>query len=259
LSTTKEKAPVIPRVPTRDEAFASVRQRIVELTPQVRSANLEHERLKEETKAAKAIWEGHSHALTSLCEELVEIEAGTWQPRLPFPVEETAKPKKSRKKKPADPGATDEISVLTGYGMTEKQIATLLQSQLAAEGPFKTIADLEAAIRKDEWWHKKIKGFGESKRDALLDAIVAYRAKFPVPSEEDDEPEPTEEQPAADAVSADGEQTAPADPVAEDQPSAEGTEAEPPEPAAEAEPDPQAQEEPAPEQAEEPSEDQPEE
>ena len=200
---TKEddKKPAAPRVPTRAEAFEDVKGRIVALTPLVGEAALEHERLKEDTKEAKAIWEGRAAQLTRLCEELVQIENGTWQPRLPFPAAAEEKPKgKGRKAKPVDPGATAPLSQLALHGMTDKQIETMLGSQLASEGPCKTIADLEAAIRRDEWWHKKIKGFGETKRDALIDALTAYRSKFPVPSEDDDEEETEEEPEVATAI-----------------------------------------------------------
>ena len=54
-------------------------------------------------------------------------------------------------------------------------------SQLAKEQPLKTVGDLFRAIAADQWWFKKVKGLGEQKRDALINATIAYREKFPVP------------------------------------------------------------------------------
>jgi len=86
-----------------------------------------------------------------------------------------------------DVGAIAPLAELIKHGLTEKQVEMLEGSALATERKLKTVADLEAAIRGDEWWHKKIRGFGVDKVDKVIDALIAYRAKYPVVSEEESE------------------------------------------------------------------------
>lgn len=126
--------------------------------------------------------------LTALALDLVKIERGTYTPPMfdsDGNVMATAKPSDqlgSSGPKMADPGETAGFEAL---GLSESFRSKLSESQLAKEVKLKTVADLERAIAADEWWHKKIKGVGKTKLDDLLDAIVAYRAEYPIPVADD--------------------------------------------------------------------------
>jgi hypothetical protein len=177
----QEPAKPAPKVPSREDAFKDVQGRIIALTPKVADAAREHERCKEETKIAKALWEGKSAELTELCMELVEIDNGTWQPRLPFPSADTSGPKVE------DPADSAALDVLTEHGLTAKQIEKIAGSKLAAENPMRTVGDLSRAINKNGWWHRDIKGFGEAAIEKVVDALTAYRNANPLPEPADEE------------------------------------------------------------------------
>src|SRR5690606_3159739 len=84
-----------------------------------------------------------------------------------------------------DPADLHSVEELCRFGLTEKQIEKLKDSKLAEEHTIKTIGDLVRVISKDEWWHKKIKGWGESAIEKATDAIVAYQKEFPIPDGDD--------------------------------------------------------------------------
>jgi len=75
-------------------------------------------------------------------------------------------------------------------GLTDTQVESI-QSTFGIKGPMK-IAELEKVMNDDAYWHQKIKGFGQTRVDALIDALVIFRRCCPVPSaddvEEDSEP-----------------------------------------------------------------------
>ena len=72
-------------------------------------------------------------------------------------------------------------------GLTDTQVESL-QGAFGIKGPLK-IAELEKVIAEDAYWHQKVKGFGQTRIDALSDAIVIFRRCCPVPSDEDVEAE----------------------------------------------------------------------
>ena len=64
-------------------------------------------------------------------------------------------------------------------GMTEKQLEVL-----EAQG-WKTIGDIEKAMRENAWWHQELKGFGPDKIDRLTITLAAFRRVFPMPAATD--------------------------------------------------------------------------
>lgn len=81
----------------------------------------------------------------------------------------------------ADPAAAHAVTELSRFGLSEKQIEKLTNSQLAQECSMKSIGDFINAISNDEWWHRKIKGWGESAVEKAVDAITRYREAYPIP------------------------------------------------------------------------------
>jgi hypothetical protein len=69
-------------------------------------------------------------------------------------------------------------------GLSDKQIEAL---ESACES--KTVSGLEKWIAADNWWHDKIKGFGETAIRRVVSTLVAFRAKHPMKTA--DEPAPT--------------------------------------------------------------------
>lgn len=84
-----------------------------------------------------------------------------------------------------DPADAHGVSELMRFGLTEKQIEKLKDSQLAEECSVKSVGDLIKAISSDIWWHKKVKGWGESAIEKATDALVRYREHHPEPDGDD--------------------------------------------------------------------------
>lgn len=162
-----------------DDAFSreiDARRDVISLTSELKDAKDRHKGIRSE--------------VYELLFERREIKEGrlTRQPTL------FKKPRKEKKAKggqaddtaadvPAgeDPADSAPLSALTEFGVTAKQIEALSDSQLSKEQPLKTVGDLFRAIAADQHWYSKIKGFGETKRDGLISATIAYREKFPIP------------------------------------------------------------------------------
>lgn len=66
------------------------------------------------------------------------------------------------------------LVALKEYGITQTMVDLIEKSQLASDCRLATIGDLKKAITLDQWWHRKIKGFGEAKVNLLLDALVKF-------------------------------------------------------------------------------------
>jgi hypothetical protein len=73
----------------------------------------------------------------------------------------------------ADPAKTAAISEL-------KLSKSLTEKLEAAE--ITTVGVLEERMRTDQWWHRKIKGCGQTAVDKISDALFAWRKMHPVPS-----------------------------------------------------------------------------
>ena len=99
-----------------------------------------------------------------------------------------AKPLKGQKtishlgaaEKLGDPGADRPLTDLIPLGLTAAKVKLVV----AAVGG-ETIGHLETAMRKNEWWHRDIKGFGETWVTKLQDAHIAFRQRFPMPDADD--------------------------------------------------------------------------
>lgn len=99
--------------------------------------------------------------------------------------EDTGPQPKSRKKSAKSNGAvaTDEgskksIFELVKFGMTHKKCELVAE---ACGGS--TIGKFEAWMRRNEFWHRDIKGFGEEWITKLQDAHLNFRAQYPYAEE----------------------------------------------------------------------------
>jgi len=97
------------------------------------------------------------------------------------------RPKNGRKRKTSplplgnDQGSGMALSALVDYGLTGNECETLAK----AVGP--TIKHLEEAMRKNEYWHRDIPGFGDKKIGKLQDAHLKFRQAYPPETNEDRE------------------------------------------------------------------------
>ena len=142
---------------------------------------------KLELSDIKAEIAGVNATLKSYVGQMRDIERGTFQPPLFDRVTgETLAPAKNGGALEPDAGGSLEIGRLIDHGLTGSMISALEGSQLAKEVPLKTVRDLERAIAADEWWFRKIKGFGETKVEKLIDALCLFRKENPIAAESDD-------------------------------------------------------------------------
>lgn len=168
---------MLDQVMENEELKAEMRER-EETLSEARTAAREQEKLVVAGEAK----------LTALALDMVKIERGTYTPPLfdaAGNVLATPKaPHQADSSGPVrpDPGETDGFEAL---GLSDSVRSKLEESQLAKEVKLKTVADLERAIAADEWWHRKIKGMGLTNVEKVIDAIVSYRATFPVPVADD--------------------------------------------------------------------------
>lgn len=172
----------------------------------VTTAKAEFEEADAARKAAKA-------AVDSAVARVLELDAkiANGEQLLPFDPTDTAPVNGSPAPGPAgnDFGAKESIESLSTknikkiagkdvfdaarakdepIGLSDKQVETLIAADI------KTIGDLEKRMREDEWWHKKLSGFGEKNVTRLVDTLLAFRQVYPVPAEPD---QPASNGPAA--------------------------------------------------------------
>lgn len=158
-----------------DEYRRAVSAELSSAMRRLHNATRDWEALKEGAKEAKASVEVAQQRVNRLADELRDIELGQYQPAL---VE-------CANGQPAPIPDPNPLEALTAYGVTAKQVEMLQQSELE----LKTVEGLERAISEDEWWHKKVKGMGQTKIDGLIDALVKFREANPIAEPEADEPE----------------------------------------------------------------------
>lgn len=174
-ATEAEGTPAKPSAEVLAKVIADTVDEITRFMPRLRASEEEHDDAQKAAKDAKKTMEGNHLHLSMLCRRLADAKNGNYQPLL-FDAPTKSLPL-------ADDGAAMAIGVLKDYGLTEKMCETLV------EHDFPTIGALEAAMRADEWWHQKIKGFGEERVTKLIDALTAFRAECPMPTNEDAESE----------------------------------------------------------------------
>lgn len=146
-------------------------EEIENLQEQLRDERAELASLKERVKSEKT-------RLIGLVDELGRLNRG--EPRLPMGYDpETKAPS-------TDPADHHQLSELTNFGLSDAELEKLTESQLVQTHGIKTVGDLLRAISDDEWWHKKIKGYGDVKINKLTgEVLVDYRAKNPIPDSDD--------------------------------------------------------------------------
>jgi hypothetical protein len=172
---------------------------------ELRGSRQSFERLKNETKETKTRVDRLQAECDEICQDLEDLENGCYTPPELRPLIEpddddtvagegldrvaTLMHQRQGGGVPFDTGAQAPIQALVEFGLTAKQVEMIQESELARkfEG-IETVGHLERAMREDEWWHQKIKGIGKTKIDKVSDALMAFRAKNPVPSRDEEEP-----------------------------------------------------------------------
>jgi hypothetical protein len=166
----------------QDKYRQQVGERASETAARLRSARELLTELNDEFKVAKNNVDGQKELIAELEGELRQlaldmaaINDGTYTPaarqqKLPFNQGEPGE------QAPAGPpmGHESPIAELVKYGCPGVLLNLLPESQLANERKLETVADLLAAISSDPYWFKKVKGMGEERRDALINAITAW-------------------------------------------------------------------------------------
>ena len=163
------------------EVIATTVDEITRFMPSISDAEDRLESASEEQKKAKKGVEAvHAH-LAMLCRRLADAKNGNYQPHLPFGTGDGGQPGDAPTKRLplVDEGARMQIEELAQHGLTEKMCEKLREYDI------KTIGDLESMMRADEWWHRKIKGFGGERIDKTIDALSSFRHEFPVPDPDD--------------------------------------------------------------------------
>lgn len=166
--TTEQATKALGKVTLYDETV----ERITDVQADIDEAEETISSLKTRIKDLRETQKANYAKLKALNSDLRDIKNGQYQRKLFNGLSQPAE-----KPKPVDPATVTPIENL---GMTEKETELLIAADI------KTVADLEARMRSDNWWHKKIKGFGQSKVDKLSDQLLAWRMRNPVPSDEDD-------------------------------------------------------------------------
>lgn len=164
-------APGKPSAEIIAKVVADTNEEIRRFMPRLSESEEEHKDLAKQAKDAKTAMEGNHLHLSMLCRRLADAMNGNYQPTL-FDAEPKPLPL-------ADEAADMPVGVLKDFGLTDKMVETLVDHE------FPTIGKLESSMRADEWWHRKIKGFGEERVTKLIDALVAFRSQHPVPSLDD--------------------------------------------------------------------------
>jgi hypothetical protein len=154
------------------KVIADTNEEIRRFMPRLRSSEQEHRDLAEQAKEAKKTMEGNHLHLSMLCGRLADAMNGNYQPLL-FDAPTKGLPA-------ADAGAAMQIGALKDHGLTDKMVETLVENDVS------TVGALESLMRADEWWHRKIKGFGEERITKVIDALMSFRSQHPVPSADDE-------------------------------------------------------------------------
>lgn len=158
-------------------------QYVLSLIDELHKADIELELLKEPRDKAQIEFQRCCEEYKSQKEVVDKVvaelkaarEPGAYQPSLFDAAGDARKPTPG--KPDEDPGKMASIRVL---GLSDWATETLINHD------FKTVADLEKAMREDPQWYRKIKRFGQSRIDELTDALLKWRQANPVP-----DPKPT--------------------------------------------------------------------
>lgn len=173
----------IPRSEMLAQVITNTVDEITRFMPNIAEAEERLEAASEEQKKAKKSVEASHLHLAMLCRRLADAKNGKYQPELPFDGNQGdgAGDAPQKKLPKVDQGAAMAIHVLADHGLTDKMCETLESHDV------KTVGQLELLMRTDEWWHRKIKGFGGERIDRTVDALCAFRRAHPVPSADDDD------------------------------------------------------------------------
>jgi len=167
-----------------DEYRRRVSKELSEAHERLGKANRKLEHAKSHLRGAKGDVDSAQADVNELVEQLRDIQNGNYQPTL-FDKKPSANGKATKKlaANAPDDGTATPIETLADHGLTTKQCEKLRESELEIA----TIGDLETCMREDEWWHKRVKGFGPTNIDKLTDALLSFRKAHPVPSPDEAE------------------------------------------------------------------------
>lgn len=152
-----------------------------ELNSELSTLQLKEDEAKEAVKEKKSEIAGCNAKLRHFASQMRDIRDGKFVPplfdkftgeTLALPVDVASDPAAAGS---ADPGDDHPIGILTQFGITARMVELLEESQLAQECRLKTIGDLKRVMAIDAWWHKKVKGFGDTKINLLTDALTAHQ------------------------------------------------------------------------------------
>lgn len=152
--------------------YKEVSHKLVALQKELKASEEEIKAFKNELKTERESRDSIIGLINSRLSDLQDIENGCYQPSL------FVKSDDDENAGPVDPAFDCSISCL---GLSEKEVDLLESADI------KMIADLEKKMREDRWWHKNVKGFGQAKVDKLTDALLDWRLRNPVPSEEEED------------------------------------------------------------------------
>jgi len=154
--------------------YAEVSHRLIGLRDDLLDVDEVISELKAKQKRAKDRRDAIVDSISARLKDLQDIENGCYQRNLFTGHDDDDQP--TKKELPPDPGLTTPIANL---GMSDKETEILVAHDIT------TVAELESKMKADNWWHKKIKGFGTAKVDKLVDQLEIWRRKNPVPTLED--------------------------------------------------------------------------
>lgn len=205
MTTTTAEAPVLPTVKSPEHYRKVLSKSLAEKRHELRREEMQLQKLTDQAKEQKTRVARLTAEADEIAGDLEDLEMGRYTPPELRPQDEDDDPddavagagleeaaRKMYQRQgggvPFDTGAQAPIESLIEFGLTAKQVEMIVGSELASKvGEIKTIGQFEKAIRENEWASRMVKGIGVNKWDKVTDALVAFRAKHPVPPKDDAE------------------------------------------------------------------------
>lgn len=164
-------------------AREDVESRMISIRKEIAEAESNLEELKAEAKEEKKHLDGLNSALYRLVEELRDIRNGNYQNRLDFdqPKPEPAAPEKPQEKPKAEEPKKEESKPKHATTRLE-DVSVQIDGKVQYFRPtwregfnslgVNTVGELIDFIQKDDLWHRKVKGVGESAVETITDIIA---------------------------------------------------------------------------------------
>lgn len=174
----KQKA----KKPSKAERQTLETEKVTELIRQQKvlgEATAEWNAAHAEAGAAKKEMEKQQGILNGIVSDLAAIRSGNYTPGLPFSGDQGQQVPgtETNPQVLGDDALLMPASALCEFGLTESKLETLVS---AAEG--NTIGAVEKFLRDNARdWQQKLKGYGETGGNMLIDALAGFRKKYPHP------------------------------------------------------------------------------